>query len=323
MQGASSRPPSAQASCVRFSSGPSLRIPAEVIGRRRKSFDARAERDVSSCSLQSTSVNGSAPSSEAKERVVNENIVEDAALVPPNAQENAIPKHVAIIMDGNGRWAKERGKPTAFGHERGVAALRRTVVCCRRCGVKGLTVFAFSTENWRRGKDETSFLLSLAENSLFNQLDELASNGVRLRFIGLVNSLPKSLQAKIRIAEMRTAENQELVLTVAFNYSGRYDIANAAQRIAQRVERGEIKAEEVTQDSFAEELDGRKSFREVGDPDLLIRTSGEKRLSNFLLWDFAYTELYFTDVNWPDFEEVDLMAAIAEFGRRQRRYGGR
>jgi undecaprenyl diphosphate synthase len=226
--------------------------------------------------------------------------------------------HVAIIMDGNGRWAKQRGMPRVLGHRAGVNALKRTVEGAQSQNVGVLTVFGFSTENWRRPAHEVSELMSLLKAYVESDLERLAKAGVRVRIIGRRLGLSADIAEVIERAEARTAQNTEFVLQVAFNYGGQADIADAARAFAEKVERGEAKASELTEETFERFL----STASAPAPDLIVRTSGERRISNFLLWECAYAELVFQDVLWPDYGPEALAAAIAEYRRRDRRYGG-
>jgi undecaprenyl diphosphate synthase len=222
----------------------------------------------------------------------------------------AIPHHIAVVMDGNGRWATRRYLPRVAGHKKGLDTLR---VCVRRCGelgVKVLTVFAFSSENWNRPADEVSGLMDLLAGALSREVPQLRAEGVRIHFVGDRARLSDKVQAGLAQAEEATAGNARLVFNVCFNYGGRWDIAQAA---AQLVARGEP----ITEQS----LDRATALAHVPDPDLLIRTGGEQRISNFLLWQAAYSELYFTDKLWPDFDAAALDEAIADYGRRERRFG--
>ncbi|MEQ9435757.1 isoprenyl transferase [Hyphomonas sp.] len=225
--------------------------------------------------------------------------------------------HVAIIMDGNGRWAKARGLPRAAGHERGVEALRRTVEAAGNLGIRYLTVFSFSTENWRRPAAEVNALFSLLKAYVQRDLSRLKEEGVRVRIIGLRDGLPADVAALVDKAERETAANDTFFLTIAFNYGGREEIARAARGVAEAVAEGRMKAEEVTEAAFGAFLD----TDGMPDPDLLIRTSGEYRLSNFLLWQCAYSELIFLDVLWPDFDQACLEDALAKYRERERRFG--
>lgn len=226
--------------------------------------------------------------------------------------------HVAIIMDGNGRWAKQRGMPRVLGHRAGVNALKRTVEGAQEQNVGVLTVFGFSTENWRRPAQEVSELMGLLKAYVESDLERLARAGVRVRIIGRRTGLSPDIAEVIERAEKRTAKNTEFVLQVAFNYGGQADITDAARAFAEKVARGEAKPEDLTEETFGQLL----STAAAPAPDLIVRTSGERRISNFLLWDSAYAELVFQDVLWPDYGPEALAAAIAEYRRRDRRYGG-
>jgi undecaprenyl diphosphate synthase len=236
----------------------------------------------------------------------------------PSTTTAPAPRHVAIIMDGNGRWAKQRSRPRTFGHSEGVEALRRTVEAAGELGVKYLTVFGFSTENWNRPAEEVSALLDLLRLYVARDLDRLAREGVRIRIIGARAGLQSDISEIIERAESRTRGNDKLNLTIAFNYGGQDEIVRATRRIAAAAAAGTIKPSDLTIESFADYLD----TAELPPPDLLVRTSGEIRLSNFMLWQAAYTELVFLDVLWPDFDKATLEKAIDEYRRRDRRYGG-
>lgn len=228
------------------------------------------------------------------------------------------PRHVAIIMDGNGRWAKLRNRPRTFGHSEGVEALRRTVEAAGDLGVRYLTVFGFSTENWRRPAAEISALFDLLRLYVARDLERLTKEGVRVRVIGARTGLEPDIAMIIDNAEARTRHNDKLNLTIAFNYGGQDEIARAARRIAEEVAAGRLKPDEVDVPRFERFLD----CADLPAPDLLVRTSGETRLSNFMLWQAAYSELVFLDVLWPDFDKSALEAAIAQFNSRERRFGG-
>jgi undecaprenyl diphosphate synthase len=240
-----------------------------------------------------------------------------AASLPADAAA-VLPRHIAIIMDGNGRWANQRGLPRFEGHRRGVESVRTAVRSAIEIGIPYLTIFSFSSENWSRPLSEINDLMGLLKRFIKRDLADLHRNGVRIRVIGERSGIDPELAGLIGEAETVTAANGGLQLTVAFNYGARAEIASAARRIAERVERGEIKAADVTQESFAAELD----TRGLPDPDLLIRTSGEMRLSNFLLWQSAYTEFVFLESHWPDFSKDTMLEAIASFQGRERRFGG-
>jgi undecaprenyl diphosphate synthase len=228
-----------------------------------------------------------------------------------------VPLHVAVIMDGNGRWAKQRGKPRHAGHRAGVKSVRATVEAAAERGVGFLTLFAFSSENWRRPEEEVSSLMSLFVEALRREVKELHRNNVRLRFVGALDQLSDSLRKKIAAAEAKTAGNTGLSLQVAVAYGGRWDITRAARRLAEKVERAEMRAQDVNEEALAREL----QLAGIPDPDLLIRTGGEQRISNFLLWNVAYAELWFTDVLWPDFDKAEFDRALTAFSGKQRRYG--
>lgn len=228
-----------------------------------------------------------------------------------------LPKHIAVIMDGNGRWAKARGKARMFGHKAGVDAVRKTVSTANRLGVQVLTLFAFSSENWRRPEEEVSLLMELFVTVLGREVKRLHKNGVKLKVIGDTTRFSQSLQDKIAAAEALTANNTGLVLNVAANYGGQWDIMQAVKKLAAQVERGEIPAEQLTEGDLQVHL----SCSGLPDVDLMIRTSGECRISNFMLWQAAYAELYFTEQFWPDFDETSLTDAIAWFINRERRFG--
>jgi len=229
-----------------------------------------------------------------------------------------VPRHVAIIMDGNGRWAAARGLPRAEGHRRGVEALRRTVRAAGELGIKILTIFSFSAENWSRPPSEVRELMSLLRRFVRNDLAELHQNNVRVRIIGERGGLDPDISRLLVEAEELTQANDGLILVVAFNYGGRQEIASAARRIAEEVMCGRLTLAEINVDSVAHFLDA----PDIPDPDLIIRTSGEQRLSNFLLWQSAYSELVFSPLYWPDFDRAALEGAIREYQQRERRFGG-
>ncbi|MFZ9053091.1 MAG: isoprenyl transferase [Woeseiaceae bacterium] len=233
------------------------------------------------------------------------------------AENDNIPTHVAVIMDGNGRWARKRGRPRHAGHRAGVGAVRETVEVAAKRGISYLTVFAFSSENWSRPREEISKLMGLFVEALQREVDELHKNNVRLRFIGARQQLQPGLQDKIAAAEQQTAGNTGLGLQVAVAYGGRWDIVKAVRRLATRVKQGHLSVDDINDDSVAQELE----LAGIPDPDLLIRTGGEQRISNFLLWNLAYAELWFCDVLWPDFGERQFDEALAFFARRERRFG--
>jgi undecaprenyl diphosphate synthase len=230
----------------------------------------------------------------------------------------AVPRHVAIIMDGNGRWAAARGLPRGEGHRRGVEALRRTVRAAGDLGIGFLTIFSFSAENWSRPPAEVRELMALLRRFIRHDLADLHKNGVRVRVIGERESLDVDIRRLLDEAEELTKDNDKLVLVVAFNYGARQEIARAAQRMAAAVAAGDLAVTSVTADKLASYLDA----PDLPDPDLIIRTSGEQRLSNFLLWQAAYSELVFVPIYWPDFDRGALEGAITEYRRRERRFGG-
>jgi undecaprenyl diphosphate synthase len=239
---------------------------------------------------------------------------------PPTVaiSEFGVPRHVAIIMDGNGRWAAERSLPRAEGHRRGVEALRRTVRAAGDLGIGILTIFSFSSENWTRPQSEISELMGLLRRFIRNDLADLHRNGVHVRIIGDRRDLAPDITSLLEEAENLTKDNDKLTLVVAFNYGARQEIARAAQRLAAEVAAGRAAVADVTAEKLATYLDA----PDLPDPDLIIRTSGEQRLSNFLLWQAAYSELVFVPVYWPEFDRAMLEQAIAEFHRRERRFGG-
>ena len=227
------------------------------------------------------------------------------------------PAHVAVIMDGNGRWAKSRGLPRTAGHKKGVDAVRRTVEAAGDLGIGYLTIFSFSSENWRRPEEEVSDLMQLLRFYLRSEIADLHRNGVRLRVIGDRSRLSTDIVGLIENAETLTRDNRKLTLVVALSYGSRQEITLAARRLAEEVKAGALDPSEITEDRFSERL----FTADIPDPDLIVRTSGEKRISNFLLWQAAYAELVFVDTLWPDFTKRDLEAAIEEFHRRERRFG--
>jgi len=233
------------------------------------------------------------------------------------SDNHSIPHHIAIVMDGNGRWAKKRFLPRAAGHREGVNAVKSTIESCAKAGVKILTLFAFSSENWRRPKTEVVSLMDLFVASLEKEVKHLVESGVRLQFIGDCKQFSQKLQDKIVEAEQATSINSDFLLNIAANYGGRWDIVQACQTFCKQVVDGKLSAEEITEQKFSECL----STAFLPDPDLLIRTAGEQRISNFLLWQAAYTEFYYTDVFWPEFDERQLQLALDEYSRRKRKFG--
>jgi len=230
---------------------------------------------------------------------------------------NSLPRHIAIIMDGNGRWARSRMMPRSIGHREGVKSVRRVVEACINKGVRALTLFAFSSENWRRPTDEVSLIMGLFVHTLKKEVNSLDRNGVRLRFIGDRDAFSEDLRTLIEEAEVQTRDNTKLDLVIAANYGGQWDITRAFKNLAGKIESGELQAEDITSDLIADEM----SMSDLSLPDLFIRTGGEQRISNFLLWQLAYTELYFTEVLWPAFDERQLDEAILWYANRQRRFG--
>lgn len=228
-----------------------------------------------------------------------------------------VPQHVAIIMDGNGRWAQLRGKKRVVGHKSGVESVRSSVATARKLGVQALTLFAFSSENWQRPEAEVSVLMELFMLVLNREVKRLHKNDIRFRVIGDVSRFSQKLQEKITAAEKLTENNTGMVLSVAANYGGRWDIANAAKQLAKKVALSEIELEQITEDSLNEYT----CLADLPELDLLIRTGGDHRISNFLLWQTAYAELYFTDTLWPDFNEQEFLAAVGDFTQRERRFG--
>lgn len=226
-----------------------------------------------------------------------------------------IPRHIAIIMDGNGRWASERGRERSFGHQAGVDTVRRITSECTRLGVKYLTLYTFSTENWSRPEDEVSALMGLVLSSLEDEI--FMKNDVRFQVVGEMERLPKPVQDKLRETMEHTAQNSAMTMVVALSYSARWEITKAVRDIAWSVRDGEMNVDDITEDTVGRHM----ATNFMPDPELLIRTGGELRISNFLLWQIAYSELYFCDTFWPDFGEEDLREAIANYQKRQRRFG--
>ncbi|HLB33115.1 MAG: di-trans,poly-cis-decaprenylcistransferase [Verrucomicrobia bacterium RIFCSPHIGHO2_12_FULL_41_10] len=229
------------------------------------------------------------------------------------------PRHIAIIMDGNGRWAKERGWPRIKGHEQGSQSVRECLNACLEVGVEYLTLYAFSSENWKRPAIEVQGLMVLLEHYLTNKIAEMNGNGVRFNAIGRLEKLPEAVRRRLQKTISETAHNTKLTLTLALNYGGRDEIVDAVKTIAHQAVRGKIDPEAITEEIVAQNL----YTADMPDPDLLVRTSGEHRLSNFLLWQLSYTEIYVTSKLWPDFNKEDLLVAIEDYQRRDRRFGGR
>ncbi len=228
-----------------------------------------------------------------------------------------IPRHIAIIMDGNGRWAKKKGAMRIFGHRNAIQAVKDAIEGADKLGVKYLTLFSFSTENWSRPQDEVKALMELLVKTIIDEISLMMNNNIRLDAIGDLESLPSSAYEKLMEAKRVTASNTGLRVILALSYSGQWELAKATQRIAQKVSEGKLKPEEITQQVMADHLD----TAGIPDPELMIRTSGEYRISNFLLWQLAYTELYFTPVLWPDFRREHLYAAVEDYQKRERRFG--
>lgn len=238
--------------------------------------------------------------------------------IRPDAVQMNVPVHLAVIMDGNGRWAKKRGLPRSAGHKAGAEKLRNMTEWCGNRGIKYLTVYAFSTENWSRPSDEVAVLMSLLIEFLEKYDTEMARQGVRLRVLGDVESLQPDIRTALDKAVDRSSGRDRMQLIIAFNYGGRREIVHAARAIAKAAAAGELRPEDIDEHSISKNL----YLPDIPDPDIIIRPSGELRLSNFLLWESAYSELWFSDVLWPDFSEYDLDRALADFDKRDRRYGG-
>ena len=228
-----------------------------------------------------------------------------------------IPKHVAIIMDGNGRWAQKRGSARIVGHKAGVETVRSVIQICVEKGIDVVTLFAFSSENWRRPEKEVTLLMSLFLMALQREVKKLHKNGVQLRIIGDVSAFDKKIQEQIIKAETLTKDNKTLVLNIAANYGGQWDITQSVKILAEKIEAGELKANDVSSELISQNL----CMSDLPEPDLFIRTGGEERISNFLIWQLAYSELYFTDTLWPDFDRKAFEAALDSFAGRQRRFG--
>lgn len=237
--------------------------------------------------------------------------------LPSDLDQDRLPRHVAVIMDGNGRWAKRRGLPRIMGHRQGVDALKDLLRCCNDWGIQALTAYAFSTENWGRPHEEVTFLMTLFERVLMRELQEMMKENVRIQFVGNLEDLPASLQAQIERSMNETKNNRGIQFTVATNYGGRQEILQACRAIASKVQQGHLQPDEIDEELFSRHL----YTANVCDPDLLIRTSGEMRLSNFLLWQMAYGELYITDALWPDFDRAEFHQALSAYQQRDRRFG--
>jgi undecaprenyl diphosphate synthase len=242
---------------------------------------------------------------------------QDFSTLPADLNQHGLPQHVAVIMDGNGRWAARQGFPRVAGHRQGARTLKALLRCCKDWGIPMLTAYAFSTENWRRPTEEVDFLMLLFERLLQRELDEMNREGVKISFIGDMTPLALPLQRQIERATAATANNQAVHLNVAVNYGSRLEMVHACQQIAKQVQQGQLDPSQIT-----EAMLGRQLYTgSVPDPDLLIRTSGEMRLSNYLLWQLAYTELYFTETLWPDFDRAAFHAALRQYEGRDRRFG--
>lgn len=237
--------------------------------------------------------------------------------LPADLNQERLPRHVAVIMDGNGRWAKRQGLPRIMGHRRGVDVLKDLLRCCRDWGIKALTAYAFSTENWGRPLEEVDFLMTLFERVLRQELREMMQEDVQIHFVGNLNALPRTLHAEIERSVDETRHNQGIQFTVATNYGGREEILQACRAIAVQVQQGLIQPEQIDEALFERHL----YTAGICDPDLLIRTSGEMRLSNFLLWQVAYSELYITETLWPDFDRAEFHRALSAYQQRDRRFG--
>lgn len=237
--------------------------------------------------------------------------------MPEKTTKLNIPQHIAIIMDGNGRWAKQNGKARVFGHKNGVKSVRSVTEGAAKAGVKFLTLYAFSTENWNRPKAEVTALMQLLVNTISKETKTLNKNNIRLKAIGDLQSLPGNCYSELQAAMDKTAENKGMTLVLALSYSSRWEIVDATKKLLNDVKQGRINSEEVNETLFNSYL----CTHDIPDPDLLIRTSGEYRISNFLLWQLAYSELYFTPKLWPDFREEDLLEAIDDYNKRERRFG--
>ncbi|MDQ7818347.1 MAG: isoprenyl transferase [Melioribacteraceae bacterium] len=238
-------------------------------------------------------------------------------LIEETKAKGNIPRHIAIIMDGNGRWAKKRNLPRVAGHQKGVDSVRAVVETCVGLGVKFLTLYTFSTENWKRPKDEVSMLMRLIVRSLQNETDELNSNKIRLTTIGDVKSLPEIVQNELQQAVNKTSSNTKMTLNLALSYSGRWELVEAVKNITAQVESGILKTDEISEELVSKFL----TTSEIPDPDLLIRSGGELRISNFLLWQIAYAEIFVSDLLWPEFRSKHLIAAVKDYQQRERRFG--
>jgi undecaprenyl diphosphate synthase len=237
--------------------------------------------------------------------------------LPTDLKRELLPQHVAVIMDGNGRWAKRQGLPRIMGHKRGVDALKDLLRCCKDWGIQALTAYAFSTENWKRPQEEVDFLMTLFQRVLRQELREMVEENVQIKFVGNLPALPRSLQQEISRSMEETKNNRAIRFSVATNYGGRQEILQACRAIAKLVQEGLIQPDEINEQLFESHL----YTAGITDPDLLIRTSGEMRLSNFLLWQMAYGEFYITDTLWPDFDRAEFHRALCAYQQRERRFG--
>ncbi|MBW4454060.1 MAG: isoprenyl transferase [Nostoc indistinguendum CM1-VF10] len=237
--------------------------------------------------------------------------------LPTDLKREQLPQHVAVIMDGNGRWAKRQGLPRIMGHKRGVDALKDLLRCCQDWGIQALTAYAFSTENWKRPQEEVDFLMTLFQRVLRQELREMIEENVQIKFVGNLQALPQSLQKEISRSMAETHDNRGIRFSVATNYGGRQEIIQACQAIAKQVQQGLLQPDEINEQVFESHL----YTAGITDPDLLIRTSGEMRLSNFLLWQMAYGEIYITDALWPDFDRAEFHRALCAYQQRERRFG--
>ncbi|MFZ4542427.1 MAG: isoprenyl transferase [Saprospiraceae bacterium] len=228
-----------------------------------------------------------------------------------------LPRHVAIIMDGNGRWAKQRGKPRVFGHHNGVNSVREVTEAAAEIGVEYLTLYAFSTENWSRPSTEVTALMTLLVQTIYNEVETLNKNNIRLQAIGDLSRLPKKTLKALTDGIEKTRHNSRMTLVLALNYSAKWEILHAVKSIAEKIQLGELQSDNIDEKVFEKEL----CTHDIPDPELMIRTSGERRLSNFLLWQLAYAEFYFTETFWPDFKKQDFYASILDFQHRERRFG--
>ena len=237
--------------------------------------------------------------------------------LPADLNSQNLPNHVAVIMDGNGRWATKQKLPRVAGHRQGAKTLKELLRCCKDWGINILTAYAFSTENWRRPTEEVDFLMLLFEKMLRRELEEMHREGVRINFVGDLSALPKVLQNEMHRSMLETSNNKDVLFNVAINYGSRKEIITACRQVAELVQKGEIKPEDISEDLIQSNL----YTADIPAPDLLIRTSGEKRLSNFMLWQMAYTEMYFTDTLWPDFNRAAFQEALSSYQNRERRFG--